>query len=176
MPNCILCANISARQISNVLTNTLTAIYQYRKRDRGLLTSIPRTYTKPKVRLPPFFAPRLFLTPIWRSNDERPTAEASAARKRLVEAFAHYDAAAKRIRNLSCARGSSQDRVQTAILGRANLFLQKNMFPLQVWTPTPFTAISRTNRVPLVHLCRPFPNQRGKRTQAPRHPPLSHCR
>jgi len=65
------------------------------------------------------------------NNDERPTAEASAARKRLVEAFAHYDTAAKRIRDLPCTRGSSQDRVQTAILTRANLFLQKHMFPLQ---------------------------------------------
>jgi len=65
------------------------------------------------------------------NNDERPTAEASAARKRLVEAFAHYDTAAKRIRSLPCVRGSSQDRVQMAVLSRANLFLQKNMFPLQ---------------------------------------------
>jgi rabenosyn-5 len=72
------------------------------------------------------------LIQFWRSNDERPTVEASAARKRLVEAFAHYDTAAKRIRNLPCAMGSSQDRIQTAILTRANLFLQKNMFPLQV--------------------------------------------
>jgi len=66
-------------------------------------------------------------------NDEQPTAEASAARKRLLEAFAQYDALAKRIRNLHCpgGPGSSQDRIQMAILTRANLFLQKNMFPLQ---------------------------------------------
>lgn len=76
------------------------------------------------------------------SNDERPTAEASAARKRLVEAFAHYDTAAKRIQSLPCPRGSSQDRVQTAILTRANLFLQKNMFPLQVRVTTlPTTTV-----------------------------------
>lgn len=30
--------------------------------------------------------------------------------------------------------GSSQDRVQAAILARATNFLQKNMFPLQVWS------------------------------------------
>ncbi|CDO72894.1 hypothetical protein BN946_scf185002.g79 [Trametes cinnabarina] len=65
------------------------------------------------------------------SKQERPTPEASAARKRLLEAFAQYDALAKRIRKLPCAPGSSQDRVQNAILTRANLFLQKHMFPLQ---------------------------------------------
>ena len=68
------------------------------------------------------------------SNDDQPTKEASAARKRLLEAFAQYDALAKRIRKIPCpgGKGSSQDRVQTAIVTRANLFLQKNMFPLQV--------------------------------------------
>ena len=66
------------------------------------------------------------------SKQERPTPEATTARKRLLEAFAQYDAIAKRIRKLSCAPGSSQDRIQAAIIGRANNFLQKNMFPLQV--------------------------------------------
>ncbi|KAI0636775.1 FYVE zinc finger-domain-containing protein [Trametes polyzona] len=65
------------------------------------------------------------------SKQERPTPEASAARKRLLEAFAQYDALAKRIRKLPCAPGSSQDRIQNAVLTRANLFLQKHMFPLQ---------------------------------------------
>lgn len=65
------------------------------------------------------------------SNDSQPTKEASAARKRLLDAFAEYDALSKRIRNLPCPPGSSQDRVQLAILTRANIFLQKNMFPLQ---------------------------------------------
>ncbi|KAH8106780.1 FYVE-domain-containing protein [Cristinia sonorae] len=67
------------------------------------------------------------------NNEERPVPEASAARKRLLEAFSQYDALAKRIRLLPCpgGQGSSQDRVQLAILTRANLFLQKNMFPLQ---------------------------------------------
>ncbi len=70
-----------------------------------------------------------------RNNPEdAPEKEATAARKRLLEAFAEYDALAKRIRKLPCPEGpgSSQDRVQAAILIRANLFLQKNMFPLQV--------------------------------------------
>lgn len=67
------------------------------------------------------------------NNDERPSPEALAARKRLLEAFAQYDAVAKRIRKLPCkgGPGSSQDRVQQAIVTRANIFLQKNMFPLQ---------------------------------------------
>ncbi|KAH7889998.1 FYVE zinc finger-domain-containing protein [Phlebopus sp. FC_14] len=65
------------------------------------------------------------------SNDSQPTKEASAARKRLLDAFTEYDALSKRIHKIPCAPGSSQDRVQLAILTRANLFLQKNMFPLQ---------------------------------------------
>ncbi|KZP32517.1 hypothetical protein FIBSPDRAFT_774430 [Athelia psychrophila] len=67
------------------------------------------------------------------SNEDQPTKEASAARKRLLEAFGQYDALAKRIVKIPCptGKGSSQDRVQRAILSRANLFLQKNMFPLQ---------------------------------------------
>jgi rabenosyn-5 len=66
------------------------------------------------------------------SNDDQPTKEASAARKRLLDAFAQYDVLAKRIRAIPCVTGSSQDRVQLAVLARANLFLQKHMFPLQV--------------------------------------------
>ncbi|KAI0332118.1 hypothetical protein GY45DRAFT_1299787 [Cubamyces sp. BRFM 1775] len=77
------------------------------------------------------------------SKQERPTPEASAARKRLLEAFAQYDALAKRIRKLPCAPGSSQDRVQNAILTRANLFLQKHMFPLQS-LPKPKKATTST--------------------------------
>ncbi|KZT68162.1 hypothetical protein DAEQUDRAFT_757733 [Daedalea quercina L-15889] len=67
------------------------------------------------------------------SNHERPTPEASAARKRLLEAFGQYDALAKRIRQLPApgGPGSSQDRMQAAIASRGNQFLQKNMFPLQ---------------------------------------------
>jgi hypothetical protein len=67
------------------------------------------------------------------SSDDRPTAEASAARKRLLDAFAQYDALAKRIRVLpTSGPGSSQDRVLAAVHTRANVFLQKHMFPLQV--------------------------------------------
>ncbi|KAH9063357.1 FYVE zinc finger-domain-containing protein [Lactarius vividus] len=66
------------------------------------------------------------------SSDDRPTAEASAARKRLLDAFAQYDALAKRIRKLpTSGPGSSQDRVLAAVHTRANIFLQKHMFPLQ---------------------------------------------
>ncbi|KAG1748924.1 FYVE zinc finger-domain-containing protein [Suillus paluster] len=65
------------------------------------------------------------------SNDDQPTKEASAARKRLLDAFAQYDVLAKRIHAIPCNTGSSQHHVQLAVLTRANLFLQKNMFPLQ---------------------------------------------
>ncbi|KAG1835586.1 hypothetical protein EV424DRAFT_1357656 [Suillus variegatus] len=65
------------------------------------------------------------------SNDDQPTKEASAARKRLLDAFAQYDVLAKRIRDIPCNTGSSQNHVQLAVLSRANLFLQKHMFPLQ---------------------------------------------
>jgi DNA-binding ferritin-like protein len=68
-----------------------------------------------------------------RSSPDNPAnRQAASARKHLLEAFADYDALAKRIRKLPCTAGSSQDRLQQAILTRANLFLQKNMFPLQV--------------------------------------------
>jgi hypothetical protein len=68
------------------------------------------------------------------SHQDQPTKEASAARKRLLDSFARYDKISKKIRGLQCpgGPGSSQDRVQMAIMTRANLFLQKNMFPLQV--------------------------------------------
>ncbi|VDB83082.1 unnamed protein product [Peniophora sp. CBMAI 1063] len=56
---------------------------------------------------------------------------AAAARKKLVAAFAQYDAAAKRIRALPAEKGSSQARVQAAVVVRANAFLQEHMVPLQ---------------------------------------------
>ncbi|KAI0281480.1 FYVE zinc finger-domain-containing protein [Russula aff. rugulosa BPL654] len=66
------------------------------------------------------------------NSDDRPTTEASAARKRLLDAFAQYDGLAKRIRALpTSGPGSSQDRVLAAVHTRANIFLQKHMFPLQ---------------------------------------------
>ncbi|KAF4615391.1 hypothetical protein D9613_002945 [Agrocybe pediades] len=80
------------------------------------------------------------------SHHDQPTKEASAARKRLLESFAQYDRLSKKIRALPCTNGpgSSQDRVQAAILTRANLFLQKNMFPLQS-LPTPQTRSKDPN-------------------------------
>ncbi|KAF7311523.1 FYVE-type domain-containing protein [Mycena kentingensis (nom. inval.)] len=82
------------------------------------------------------------------NHDSQPTKEASSARKRLLEAFAQYDAIAKRIRNLPTSNaGGSQERVQIAVMTRANLFLQKNMFPLQS-LPTPKRA--NTNATPVV--------------------------
>lgn len=65
------------------------------------------------------------------SLNDPPTKEASAVRKRLLEAFSQYDAMSKRIYQLPWP-DSSQFRVQAAVLSRANIFLQKNMFPLKV--------------------------------------------
>lgn len=67
-----------------------------------------------------------------RTNTAPHNAPSAAMRKRLLDSFAEYDQLAKRIRQLPAPRGGSQQRVQSAILTRANLFLQKNMFPLQV--------------------------------------------
>ena len=57
-------------------------------------------------------------------------------RKHLLQCFADYDALAKRIAQLpvpsGATAGGSQERVQAAIAARANMVLQKNMFPLQV--------------------------------------------
>lgn len=82
------------------------------------------------------------------SSDDRPTPEASAARKRLLEAFAQYDALAKRIRKLpTSGPGSSQDRVLAAVHTRANIFLQKNMFPLQSLPRSSKSTSSQTTPV-----------------------------
>ncbi|KAJ7739678.1 FYVE zinc finger-domain-containing protein [Mycena maculata] len=86
------------------------------------------------------------------NHDSQPNKEASAARKRLLEAFAQYDSLAKRIRNLATpnGRGSSQERVQIAVMTRANLFLQKNMFPLQsLPTPKNASAAARAAAIPV---------------------------
>ncbi|KDR81491.1 hypothetical protein GALMADRAFT_239465 [Galerina marginata CBS 339.88] len=83
------------------------------------------------------------------NHHDQPTKEASAARKRLLNSFAQYDKLSKRIRALPCPNGpgSSQDRVQAAILTRANLFLQKNMFPLQsLPTPQPSSNVPAASK------------------------------
>ncbi|KZT42023.1 hypothetical protein SISSUDRAFT_980929 [Sistotremastrum suecicum HHB10207 ss-3] len=63
--------------------------------------------------------------------------EATANRKRLIESFAEYDALAKRIGSLPTpgGKGSSQDRLQSAIVSRASMFLHKNMIPLRSLKP-----------------------------------------
>jgi hypothetical protein len=67
------------------------------------------------------------------SGSQNPVKQASSLRKQLLEAFSQYDAIAKRIKGLRPSRpGSSQEKVQIAIANRATLFLQRNMFPLQV--------------------------------------------
>ncbi|KAG6854597.1 hypothetical protein C0991_004199 [Blastosporella zonata] len=81
------------------------------------------------------------------SHNDQPTKEASISRKRLLEAFAQYDALAKRIRKFPCRSGSSADQVQASIMNRASLFLQKNMFPLQS-LPTPKKSTPKTTPPP----------------------------
>ncbi|KAG6911438.1 hypothetical protein DXG01_014512 [Tephrocybe rancida] len=81
------------------------------------------------------------------SHNDQPTKEASISRKRLLEAFAQYDALAKRIRRLPCPVGSSADQVQASIMNRASLFLQKNMFPLQS-LPAPKKAAPKATQAP----------------------------
>lgn len=87
------------------------------------------------------------------SHQQSITKEAAAVRKRLLEAFAQYDAFAKRIRKLPGSDGkplkpgSSQDRVQAAVMTRANFFLQKNMFPLQS-LPKPSSRANSTSGSP----------------------------
>ncbi|QRW27469.1 hypothetical protein RhiXN_02064 [Rhizoctonia solani] len=59
------------------------------------------------------------------------TSTTAAARKSLLDRFHEYDRLAKRLRALPCQPGSSQEKVQIAVSTRANVFLQKHMFPLQ---------------------------------------------
>ncbi|KAJ1309789.1 hypothetical protein OPQ81_006554 [Rhizoctonia solani] len=59
------------------------------------------------------------------------TVTTAAARKSLLDRFHEYDRLAKRLRALPCQPGSSQEKVQIAVATRANVFLQKHMFPLQ---------------------------------------------
>ncbi|KAG5634572.1 hypothetical protein H0H81_001497 [Sphagnurus paluster] len=62
-------------------------------------------------------------------HEDQPTKEASVTRKRLLEAFAQYDAIAKRIR-------------------KASQFLQKNMFPLQSLPTAKKSASQSTKNQP----------------------------
>lgn len=87
------------------------------------------------------------LTYISSSNDEAPSKEATAIRKRLLDSFHQYDMIAKRIGQLPAPPGGSQDRVQRAVVMRANMFLQKNMFPLQVRRYQAFHCISNTHAI-----------------------------
>jgi hypothetical protein len=104
------------------------------------------------------------------SHEDQPTKEASQARKRLLEAFSQYDVLSKRIRKLPCegGPGSSQDRVQIAIMTRANLFLQKNMFPLQVFSCSDISCLSFVNTA----FRSPYPNPKSPLLNLPPlHPP-----
>ncbi|KAG6850596.1 hypothetical protein H0H93_011264 [Arthromyces matolae] len=92
------------------------------------------------------------------SHHDQPSKEAIMSRKRLLEAFAQYDALAKRIRKLPCSVGSSADQVQTSIMNRANQFLQKNMFPLQ--------SLPRPQKVDSKMSCAPESNGSARQIDA----------
>lgn len=61
----------------------------------------------------------------------------------MLEMFAEYDTIAKRIRALPAVAGTSQDKLQNAVMTRASLFLQQNMFPLKVSPSPSFAAKNR---------------------------------
>lgn len=64
-------------------------------------------------------------------DDTRGQRSATSTRKEMLEMFAEYDNIAKRIRALPAVAGTSQDKLQNAVMTRASLFLQQNMFPLK---------------------------------------------
>jgi hypothetical protein len=63
------------------------------------------------------------------TEDEKTMVE---LRRTLLESFATYDALAKRIRGLPCAKGSSQERLQIGIGVRAGGWLAKEMTAVEV--------------------------------------------
>ena len=71
---------------------------------------------------------------MYRSPDESPSAaqlaEASKIRKKLMDAFAQYDVAARRIRDLP-TKLDTQKRLQKAIYQQATSFLHLHMLPLK---------------------------------------------
>ena len=78
-------------------------------------------------------SPSVHLTPIGGAPTNNQIKQATNLRKHLLESFSQYDAIAKRIKSLRTpGPGSSQEKVQSAISNRATLFLQRNLFPLQV--------------------------------------------
>jgi rabenosyn-5 len=82
----------------------------------------------------PFSCPKKVMTDSrLRDPDKPPTptqlAEASKVRKRLIDAFSQYDAAAKRILNLPTA-SHTQKRLQKSVHQQASNFLHLHMLPL----------------------------------------------
>ncbi|BFZ61391.1 carboxypeptidase Y-deficient [Saitoella coloradoensis] len=63
-------------------------------------------------------------------NHDPPASEALRLRKRLVDAFAQYDAISKRIRNLP-AESLAQEKLQIAIHQMATQFMTVHLVPLQ---------------------------------------------
>lgn len=113
--------------------------------------------------------------------------EAAKMRKRLVDAFAKYGAAAKRIRDLP-AEGAGQKRLQMAVYTYASGFLHTNMLPLKSLPQllrSSSSSSSRTSRLLAssqhssngsTHLLHPsnlrhaeFASDSDSSTKAPRH-------
>jgi len=120
--------------MAHSLQSPIAEIYQSRMGYRECPAQISRIDRLTQVCSPTYFEVHNSLI---LSQHDSPTKEAVAARKHLLDSFAQYDRLAKKIRSLPCPTGfgNSQDRVQLAIVMRANIFLQKNMITLQVRSP-----------------------------------------
>ena len=118
------------------MTDCFVGTLSPRVRNRGRIAAFPRAHITVEVcGSPSTGCVRVTESAVPSNNpDEAPAKEATTARKHLLQAFADYDAIAKRIRKIPSPTGpgGSQDRVQAAITTRATNFLQKNMIPLQV--------------------------------------------
>ncbi|CRG86146.1 vacuolar segregation protein (Pep7), putative [Talaromyces islandicus] len=73
-------------------------------------------------------------TTVYRDPNKAPThsqlTDASKVRKRLIDSFAQYDTAARRIRDMP-TNSSSQQKLQKAIYQQASSFLHLHMLPLK---------------------------------------------
>ncbi|ODQ55702.1 hypothetical protein SAICODRAFT_63697 [Saitoella complicata NRRL Y-17804] len=88
---------------------------------RGIESMVPRFYEE---------LDRMQAVRNLESNHDPPAGEALRLRRRLVDAFAQYDAISKRIRNLP-AESLAQEKLQIAIHQMATQFMSVNLVPLQ---------------------------------------------
>ncbi|GAB1202031.1 hypothetical protein APSETT445_000638 [Aspergillus pseudonomiae] len=83
-------------------------------------------------------------------------AEASKIRKRLIDSFAQYDVAARRIRDLP-TESSAQQRLQKAVYQQASNFLHLHMLPLKS-LPKVLKHSTPNGRLPSSPTSSPSPN------------------